>query len=692
MSSQLVTVPTPAFPAQAYPTPRLRAGTVARTHLVQRLMVRRDVPIATLVAPAGYGKTTLLAQWLQADRRPGAWISLAAQEPRDAVRAAARALVGPPQLLVVDDAHLADPPSLRRLLLAAAALPDGSTLALASRRPLGEPLARLRAQGLVLELTGRDLAMSRLEASRLLQAAGAEVEDAEADRLQRATDGWPAALYLATLSRAEAPDADFSGADRLVAEFLRDELLADLTAEQRHFLRRTAVLSRLEAPLCDAVLEARGSGRVLDELVRAGLPLEPLDRGATAFRCHPLLAELLRADLDRLEPDLIPGLHARAAGWHTARGDAAEAFEHALAGGDRAAAAQVLWALAPALLAEGRPAQLGRRLARFSAREIARDAGLSMLASAHHLAEGRRARAEVCAETAQQTADDGAAAGLALLRAGIARGGVAEMAACAERAGTLAAPDSAWQGPALLLRGVARQLGGDSQGGLRLIADALYRGGELPVVAAACHAQLALGAAEAEAWTEAREHAEAARAAVAAGAPLPIRALALSVEAVVAAERGEIAQARHTAADARKLLASTADHPPWLLAEAHAWLARAEIRLSDGPAARMLLARGARLAAQVPGATTLARWIHEGWALADAFAASATGDGPTLTNAELRVLRFLPSHMSFRQIGERLHLSTNTVKTQALAVYRKLDVSCRSDAVARGRIAGLIDG
>ena len=94
----------------------------------------------------------------------------------------------------------------------------------------------------------------------------------------------------------------------------------------------------------------------------------------------------------------------------------------------------------------------------------------------------------------------------------------------------------------------------------------------------------------------------------------------------------------------------------------------------------------------MPGATALERWIHDGWALADAFAASATGDGPTLTNAELRVLRFLPSHMSFRQIGERLHLSTNTVKTQALAVYRKLDVSCRSDAVARGRIAGLIDG
>jgi LuxR family maltose regulon positive regulatory protein len=121
------------------------------------------------------------------------------------------------------------------------------------------------------------------------------------------------------------------------------------------------------------------------------------------------------------------------------------------------------------------------------------------------------------------------------------------------------------------------------------------------------------------------------------------------------------------------------------------WLARAKIRLSDGPAARMLLARAARAQAQVPEAPVLADWLHDGWERADAFAASATGDGPMLTNAELRVLRLLPSHLSFREIAERLHVSTNTVKTQALSVYRKLNVSSRSGAVARGLAAGLID-
>jgi LuxR family maltose regulon positive regulatory protein len=128
-----------------------------------------------------------------------------------------------------------------------------------------------------------------------------------------------------------------------------------------------------------------------------------------------------------------------------------------------------------------------------------------------------------------------------------------------------------------------------------------------------------------------------------------------------------------------------------LVAEAHVWLARVEIRLSDGPTARSLLARAARLQSRVADAPVLAEWIHDGWARADAFAANATGDGPTLTNAELRVLRLLPSHLTFREIGERLHVSTNTVKTQALAVYRKLDVSSRSGAVSRARSIGLID-
>jgi len=120
--------------------PRLRDGTIPRVELVSRLRPRPPANVSLVVAPAGYGKTTLLSEWTRAERRQCSWISLATQPARDAARAAAHLLASGPQLLVVDDAHLADPPALRRLLLAGAALPEGSTLALASRRPLGEPL------------------------------------------------------------------------------------------------------------------------------------------------------------------------------------------------------------------------------------------------------------------------------------------------------------------------------------------------------------------------------------------------------------------------------------------------------------------------------------------------------------------------------------------------------------------------
>jgi LuxR family maltose regulon positive regulatory protein len=160
----------------------------------------------------------------------------------------------------------------------------------------------------------------------------------------------------------------------------------------------------------------------------------------------------------------------------------------------------------------------------------------------------------------------------------------------------------------------------------------------------------------------------------------------------VAAHRGDVEAARRHAATGDALAAQLAGFVPWYVAETQIWLARALIQLSDAESARRLLAAAARAQALVPDAVVLASWLHDAWERADAFAAGALGDGPALTNAELRVLRFMPSHLSFREIGGRLHVSTNTVKTQSISIYRKLDVSCRSDAVTRARSIGLIAG
>jgi LuxR family maltose regulon positive regulatory protein len=153
-----------------------------------------------------------------------------------------------------------------------------------------------------------------------------------------------------------------------------------------------------------------------------------------------------------------------------------------------------------------------------------------------------------------------------------------------------------------------------------------------------------------------------------------------------------VTEARWDAERAHRLLALLDDAAPWFDAETRVSLARAELRLSDAAAARRLLTEASRALRRVPEHTTVHAWIDDAWARADTFAVSAVTGPSTLTTAELRVLRFLPSHLSFREIAARLHVSTNTVKTQAHAVYRKLDASSRSEAVAQARDVGLVDG
>lgn len=759
---------TPSGPPPPLPGP----GTVPRGRLVRRLVNALDARLAILAAPAGYGKSTLVSEWALRDDRPFSYVALAGAHDDRLTRLLARSAPSGGQVLVVDDAQHASAELLRDLLETAATWPRGRTLALVSRWAPPGPIGRWRAHRRVVEIGPEDLAMTHLEAAKLVAATGLRLEPAQVDLLLGRTQGWPAALYLAARTLAQAPDPQLalgalSGGEPLLASFLRDDVLGALTPGQRVFARRCSVLEELSAPACDAVLHTHGSGPELEELVRRGLPLAAVDACTLRLTFHPLLAGMLHAERARVEPELESTLQRRAALWHAAEAHPRPALTHALAAGDTPLAGRLLWALARPAAAGLRSEPLDPWLSRFDARAVAANPSLALAMCTHRLLTGRRAAAERALDAAEralagpqpalaasaderaahdpapnppadaraahapapnapadaraarlvapQTApanapapnapaderaarlvapsgfacDDGAAA-VALLRACLAQHGLEDMAAHAEQARELLPPWSPWHALALLLGGVAAHLRDDADAAAPLLEEAADRADELPVVAALAHAQLALTAADRDAWDEAAERAATAHAALTPGVPGPVRALVLATGAVVAAQRGDIAQARHDAVDARRLLAARTDFVRWVLAEAEIWLARAEILLSDGPAARGGLTRAAHLQPRVPGDRTLERWIHDGWARADAFAETATGDGPMLTNAELRVLRLLPSHMSFREIGQRLHVSTNTVKTQALAVYRKLDVSCRSDAVARGRSAGLI--
>jgi LuxR family maltose regulon positive regulatory protein len=213
-----------------------------------------------------------------------------------------------------------------------------------------------------------------------------------------------------------------------------------------------------------------------------------------------------------------------------------------------------------------------------------------------------------------------------------------------------------------------------------------------PLAQVLCLAQLALLAAEEEDWEHAALLASRARSQTESVGldGYPVCALVFAVSALVRAHRERVEPAQEDRRIAQRLLDALTDGPPWLELEARIALARATLRLGDVVATRTLIAEAERLS-RGAGSPVAAEWVEECRAHADAFAVSSLAGPASLTTAELRVLRMLPTHLSFREMGLRLQVSSNTIKTHAHAVYRKLDASSRSEAVVAARRVGLVD-
>ena len=200
-------------------------------------------------------------------------------------------------------------------------------------------IARLRAQGKILEIGPRDLSLSCEEASALLRNAGVTVGDDDAAELHRRTEGWATGLYLAALYLREggpfaSAAVSFGGDDRFVSDYMESEFLERISRRQRVFLTRTAVLERMCGPLCDAVMDLSGSAATLADLARSNMLLVPLDRRGQWYRYHHLFRGMLLTELQRLEPGLMPVLRRRAAGWYLHNGLPEEALEYSIAGED----------------------------------------------------------------------------------------------------------------------------------------------------------------------------------------------------------------------------------------------------------------------------------------------------------------------------------------------------------------------
>ena len=712
-------------PAGSPRAARPDAAIVVRWRLIRILAQVPRAPVALVVAPAGYGKSTLLAQWAERDARPFAFVALS-QADGDAghlLGSIARALAevvpieeatlegieralaaAGPVVIVLDDLDvIGGRASLTALAALADRLPAGSQLALAARGEPALPIARMRAQRRLVGLRARDLAMTRREAGVLLAGAGLDLPRDEVAALVRRAEGWPAVLALAVIAAQDEPDParairGLAGANRLVADYLRDEVLAGLGGSAARFLRRASVLDVLSGAVCDATLGVSGSGALLLELSRANVPLVCLDDSDVEYRCHGLFAQMLRSELRRVEPDRERELHRRAAAWCAEQGDLNRAVHHAVCAGDAATAGKLLWANAGGYLLRGRTTAVRAWLDGFGEATRAAVPGLALTAAAVHLVRGERDLAEHWTAAAERAFDAARGdraeleAGAAMLRAGVCREGLGQMAESAARADALAAETSPWRGVSRLLMGVAAHLTGEpGPAGAHLREAARIGGVAAPVVQVLSLAQLAVLAIDAEDWTEAEALSARARSQVERVGleDAPLAALALAVSARVRAQRGRAEQAREDRRGTLRLLARLTDFAPWYTAEVRAVLAGATLRLGDVATARSLVADATRLAREIPEAVVLGAWLADLAESTESLVESVAL--PTsLTTAELRVLQLLPTHLSFREMAVGLHVSANTVKTHAHSVYRKLDASSRSEAVVRAREAGLL--
>ncbi len=715
-------------------------GLVRRPKLVARL---RSAPLAVLAAPAGYGKSTLLAEWAQHDERPFLWVKLHRHDEFAVVaQSIAHAFHGrdwpEPDIpfsshgsveddasitlaqnmqavggrgrgfvLVLDDAHVVRPTVLAAVVNGLLEhLTPGSQLALASRMEPPLPLGRLRAHRTLIEMRAHDLTMSPEEAASLLRMAGLELELEAVRTLTRRTEGWPAGLYLAALSLREQSDVDagvrsFAGDDHLISEYVDEEFLAGLASDPKRFLLRTSVLDHLSGPLCDAMLSREGSALELAQLAQSTLMLVPLDANRERYRWRAPFRDALQAELRRTEPRLATRLHDRASTWHERIGDLDRAIDHAVAAGNVERTGDLLWANILRYLMHGRSDTVQGWLKRFSSDQIADYAPLALAAAHCSLATGGLDQARHWSLLAADAQNRGRAAkateslsvGMAIIEAAATRISAVEMAAIAKRAYESEPKHSPWRSICCLLRGTAEHLGGDCQSAPRQLEEGLQLSAiSAPCITALCLAQLVIIAIDQEDWETATELAERARSVTEQPGLVeyPISAIVFAVSAVTRAHQRRADEAKLDSRHAVKLLAELGEFIPWYGVQTRLLLARAALGLADSVGARTLLADASRLARRTPDVVTFQRCFDSAWAQLDTLAETALSGPSSLTIAELRILRFLPSHRSFREIAERLDVSVNTVKTQAHAIYRKLDATSRSEAVARASDAGLL--
>jgi LuxR family maltose regulon positive regulatory protein len=729
--------------------PRQREGTVQRLRLHRSIDAADGAALTLLAAPTGYGKTTAVRAWCASGERPVAWVTLDAGD-NDPVRlwtyvasaidrirgglgrsALQRLRVtgvsvetvvdelvngvasfSAPMVLVLDDLQVVvDPACMASIEYAVERMPANARVLAITRIDPAMRLARMRARGGLAELRAAELAFTADEARELLiDREGIPLTDDDVRALVEQTEGWPAGLYLAALWLRSLEDPrsgvrEFAGHQRQVADYLGSEVLDALDPELRSFLLRSAVLGRFTAELCDAVLGRSDSAAMLAELEQSNLFLVPLDGRGAWFRYHALFAELLQLELAGIDPGAEREIHRRASAWFRERGLVVESAEHAASGDDYPLVAELLAENHLVMLRTGLSATLLRWIGKLPEEQLLEFPILPIVAAvATGLTGGpaiERRRFLALGERAMTLHPDRVTpyheAGSEMTGAVWIDGDVGEAIRHGRRAAELAGSGAA-------------EIYVSAMAGL---AGALYFAGEIDEAA--------------EAALSAVRHPDGERQNLG-------RIEALSTLALIAAERGHLAAARRHADEAKTIARKTGVRQSWVggsaagadamvlaaegqLNEAereaeyavqirtapeasvpHTWalilLASVQVRRGLLTQAQKTLDEARNSLAELPDPGRLPAIVDDVATLLEQTKA-ATDGAPVhdpLSAAEVEILRLLATDLSQREIGQRLFLSLNTIKTHTRTIYRKLGVSSRQQANTRALALGLLDG
>ena len=722
--------------------PSVREETITRERLLERLRSGSDRSLTLVACPAGFGKTTLLAAWREAEagRKPVAWLTLdegdndpvvlwshaieALRRASPAVASAvpAHTVVTPvvdvvlPRLvneldslgeitLILDDFHrLSSVPARQSITWFVEHAPPGVQLVLASRTEPILPVAALRAHGELLELRAGDLRFTAGEADAFLNGRlglGLTPDDVEA--LVGRTEGWPAGLYLAALSLQHAPDRHafvrrFGASNHHVIDFLVTEVLQAHDPAAQALMLRTSVLERLSGPLCDAVLEQDGSAAMLDALSRTNLFLAPLDDEGRWYRFHHLFAQLLRVELERREPGLAPVLHRRAYAWHRDHGTTGEAIQHAIAAGAYAEAAELIQGSWISYANTCRYDTVLAWLRRLPDEVLDGDVQLLLVQAWVLSLSAEREEAALAIAAVERLGGlsagplpDGFSSGeasLTMLRACFPWGDVGAQLDNGRRAAELEGPGSPWRPLACWAVGTGLYFRGEPDEADRWFAEsaALAPASAQWLAGEASLAYRSWIAGERGRLDEQRVLAETAAGFVREHGTEKVIGPAPLALGVSLAARGRPGEALPLIE--RGVAFSRTFGQPIQLANA---------LLDQAPVLRAL-GEHQRAADAIAEARSILGSCPDPGILAGRLAALGrppqirpvrSGD-QELTQRELRVLKLLRGELSERDIGRELYVSHSTVHSHVRAIYRKLAVSSRAAALERGRQLGLL--